>query len=39
MMMWMVDVDVDVDADGGVSFVWRRRPQWKGRKEVGIWGE
>jgi hypothetical protein len=28
-----------VDADGGVSFVWRRRPQRNGREEVGIWGE
>jgi hypothetical protein len=27
---------VDVDADGGVSFVWRRRPQR--REEVGILG-
>lgn len=24
---------------GGVSFVWRRLPQRKGREEVGIWGE
>jgi hypothetical protein len=30
-----VDVDVDADADGGVSFVWRRRPQREGREEVG----